>query len=163
MKTTDSSKIPFIHNLIATGFGSGYCPIAPGTAGALLATLIWWRYSAFFTDYIVTLVFTAFLVILFTILGIWSSGISEKYWGPDPSRVVIDEMVGTWIALLAVPETEYFGYMIAAFLLFRLFDIFKPLGIRKMENLPGGYGIMADDILSGIYGMIVIFIFRLFF
>ena len=51
--------------------------------------------------------------------------------------------------------------MIAAFALFRFFDILKPLGIRKMEKLPGGYGIMADDILSGIYGMIVIFIFRL--
>lgn len=161
MRTNDTSKIPFIHNFIATGFGSGYCPIAPGTAGALLATLIWWGYSYLYSDYTLTLCTTVFLVVLFTILGIWSSGISEKYWGEDPSRVVIDEMVGTWIALLAAPENNSFGYMIAAFLLFRFFDILKPLGIRKMENLPGGYGIMADDILSGIYGMIVILIFRL--
>lgn len=55
----------------------------------------------------------------FYFLGIWSSGVSEKYWGKDPSRVVIDEMVGTWIALLAVPADHYVGYMFAAFLLFR--------------------------------------------
>lgn len=58
----------------------------------------------------------------------------RKYWGEDPSRVVVDEMVGTWIALLAVPENGHWGYMIAAFVLFRFFDILKPLGIRKMEN-----------------------------
>lgn len=161
MKTTDTSKIPFFHNFIATGFGSGYSPVAPGTAGALVATLIWWGYSAALNDYVSTLSITAILIIVFTVLGVWSSGVSEKYWGEDPSRVVVDEMVGTWIALLTVPENGHWGYMIAAFALFRFFDILKPLGIRKMEKLPGGYGIMADDILSGIYGMIVIFIFRL--
>lgn len=161
MKTTDTSNIPFFHNFIATGFGSGYSPVAPGTAGALVATLIWWGYSAALNDYISIISTTAILIIVFTVLGVWSSGVSEKYWGEDPSRVVVDEMVGTWIALLAVPENGHLGYMIAAFALFRFFDILKPLGIRKMEKLPGGYGIMADDILSGIYGMIVIFIFRL--
>ena len=70
-------------------------------------------------------------------------------------------MVGTWIALLAVPNGQAWGYMLAAFVLFRFFDILKPLGIRKMEKLPGGYGIMADDILSGIYGLIVLYAFRL--
>ena len=156
MKTTDTSNIPFFHNFIATGFGSGYSPVAPGTAGALVATLIWWGYSAALNDYISIISITAILVIVVTVLGVWSSGVSEKYWGEDPSRVVVDEMVGTWIALLAVPENGHWGYA-----LFRFFDILKPLGIRKMEKLPGGYGIMADDILSGIYGMIVIFIFRL--
>lgn len=93
-------------------------------------------------------------------LGIWSSGVSEKYWGKDPSRVVIDEMVGTWIALLAVPADNYIGYMFAAFILFRFFDILKPLAIKQAEKLPSGYGIMADDILSGIYGGIVILLYR---
>ena len=86
--------------------------------------------------------------------------VSEKYWGKDPSRVVIDEMVGTWIALLAVPADYYIGYMFAAFILFRFFDILKPLGIKQAEKLPSGYGIMADDILSGIYGGIVILLYR---
>ena len=124
--------------------------------------LIWWGYAAF-TDYATIQWITAILVILFTVLGILSASVSEKYWGEDPSRVVIDEMVGSWIALLAVPENGHWGYMLAAFLLFRLFDIWKPLGIRKMEKLPKGYGIMADDILSGIYGYIVIYLYRLAF
>lgn len=153
-------KIPLFHNLIASGFGSGYSPIAPGTAGALLAMLIWWGYASLFDDYYLTLQCTFALVLIFTFLGIWSSGISEKYWGKDPSRVVIDEMVGTWIALLAVPADNYIGYMLAAFLLFRFFDILKPLGIKQAEKLPSGYGIMADDILSGIYGTIVILVYR---
>lgn len=154
------SKIPLFHNLIASGFGSGYSPIAPGTAGALLATLIWWGYASLFNDYYLTLQCTFLLVCIFTFLGIWSSGVSEKYWGKDPSRVVIDEMVGTWIALLAIPADNYIGYMFAAFILFRFFDILKPLGIKQAEKLPSGYGIMADDILSGIYGGIVILLYR---
>ena len=110
MKTTDTSKIPFFHNFIATGFGSGYSPVAPGTAGALVATLIWWGYSAALNDYISIISITAILVIVFTVLGVWSSGVSEKYWGEDPSRVVVDEMVGTWIhdcRIRAVPFLRY--------------------------------------------------------
>ena len=66
-------------------------------------------------------------------------------------------MVGVWIPLLAVPDNAYtYGYVLAAFVLFRLLDIFKPLGIRKMENLKGGVGIMMDDILAGIYSFIIL-------
>lgn len=153
-------RVPLFHNLIATGFGSGYSPIAPGTAGALLAMLIWWGYSSLFTDYSSILLLTLALVIIFTILGIWSASVVEKYWGEDPSRVVVDEMVGTWIALLAVPSDAHWGYMLAAFALFRFFDILKPFGVRSMEKLPSGVGIMADDILAGVYGMIVIYLYR---
>ena len=157
------TRIPFFHRIIATGFYSGYSPIAPGTAGALAATLIWWAYSSALADFCLIQMVTGILIILFTALGIWSSGVSEKYWGKDPSIVVVDEMVGTWIALLAVPPSLHWGYMLAAFILFRFFDILKPLGIKKMEKLPRGYGIMADDILSGIYGMTVILIYRYLF
>lgn len=154
-------RIPIIHQLIASGFGSGYSPIAPGTAGAFLAMLIWWAYATLLNDSHLVFLCTLSFVIIFTVLGTWSASVAEKYWGKDPSRVVIDEMVGTWIALLAVPNGQAWGYMLAAFVLFRFFDILKPLGIRKMEKLPGGYGIMADDILSGIYGLIVLYAFRL--
>lgn len=156
-------KAPLFHNFIATGFGSGYSPIAPGTAGALLAMLIWWVYSLLFSNSISIPILTFIIVTVFTIVGIWSSCVVEKYWGEDPSRVVVDEMVGTWIALLAVPEGAHWGYMLAAFVLFRFFDIVKPFGVRKMENLPSGFGIMADDILAGIYGFIVIYLYRLCF
>ena len=154
------AKIPLFHNIIATGFGSGYTPLAPGTAGALLATLIWFAYASFISNYAIIMTVTALLVVVFTVLGVWSSGIAEHYWGNDPKRVVVDEMVGVWIALLAVPADAGWLYGAAAFVLFRFFDIAKPLGIRKMERFPGGYGIMADDVLSGIYSMIVIFVYR---
>ena len=95
-------------------------------------------------------------------LGVWSSSVSERSWGEDPSRVVMDETVGEWIALLAVPASGHWGYVLAAFVLFRFFDIVKPLGVRSMEKLKGGYGIMADDILSGIYAAIVIVVFNYF-
>lgn len=156
-------KAPLFHNFIATGFGSGYSPIAPGTAGALLAMLIWWGYSLLFSHFISIPVLTFIVIVVFTFAGVWSSSVVEKYWGEDPSRVVVDEMVGTWIALLAVPEGAHWGYMLAAFVLFRFFDIVKPLGVRKMESLPSGFGIMADDILAGIYGFIVIYLYRLCF
>lgn len=156
-------KAPLFHNFIATGFGSGYSPIAPGTAGALLAMLIWWGYSLLFSHCISIPVLTFIVIVVFTFAGVWSSSVVEKYWGEDPSRVVVDEMVGTWIALLAVPEGAHWGYMLAAFVLFRFFDIVKPFGVRKMESLPSGFGIMADDILAGIYGFIVIYLYRLCF
>ena len=83
----------------------------------------------------------------------------EASWGEDPSRVVVDEMVGVWIALLAAPAGHVW-YALGAFALFRLFDIFKPLGIRRMESLPGGIGVMMDDILSGVYGFIILIVAR---
>jgi phosphatidylglycerophosphatase A len=143
------------HIIISTGFGSGYSPIAPGTAGAILATLIWFVLSLKFTSHTLFII-TAFLIVLFTILGVWSSGIMEKYWGEDPAKVVVDEMVGVWIPLLAVSDGNLY-YALAALVLFRLFDIFKPLGIRKLEAIGGGWGIMLDDILAGIYSLFILF------
>jgi len=146
------------HIFISTGFGSGYFPKAPGTAGAVLATIIWLGMSLILTP-IQLLTATALLIVLFTFLGVWSSGIMEAYWGKDPSKVVIDEMVGVWIPLLAVNnKNEYcLYYALAALLLFRIFDIFKPLGIRKMEAIGGGWGIMLDDILAGIYSLLILY------
>lgn len=158
--THTMEKMPLFHKIIATGFGSGYCPLAPGTAGAVLATIAWYAYSALTGSYWATMTITVALVIVFTVLGVWSSGVAEKYWGRDPRRAVVDEMVGVWIALLAVPPEPHWGYGVAALVLFRFFDIAKPLGIRRLEDLPGGYGVMADDILAGIYSMLIIFIYR---
>ena len=147
----------FFHLLIATGFGSGYFPIAPGTAGAVLATGVWFGLSLLFTAHHL-LITTVLLIVLFTFLGVRSSGIMEIYWGKDPSKVVIDEMVGVWIPLLAVNNENkyYIYYALLALLLFRLFDIFKPLGIRKMEAIQGGWGIMIDDIAAGLYSLLIL-------
>ncbi len=147
-----------IHKWIATGFGSGYSPVAPGTAGALLAWMLW-LVLFFAAGYSACWWITLALAVVFTWLGVRSANALEPIWGEDPSRVVVDEMVGTWIALLAVPEgsfAEVWGYAAGAFVLFRFFDIFKPLGVRRMEALPGGVGVMADDILAGVYGFVVL-------
>ncbi|MDR0682426.1 MAG: phosphatidylglycerophosphatase A [Dysgonamonadaceae bacterium] len=143
------------HKIIATGFAAGYFPVAPGTAGAALATVIWWILSIFSSSPCTLVLITAFLIVVFTALGIWSSGIVESLWGKDPARVVVDEMVGVWIPLLAVKDGNIY-YMLCAFVLFRLFDIFKPFGIRKMENIKGGWGIMMDDIVAGVYSLFIL-------
>lgn len=145
---------PFLPVMIGTGFGSGFSPFAPGTAGALVATLLWFGF-AWLISAASLLWLTVALVLLFTVAGVWAANRLEPFWGEDPSRVVVDEMVGVWITLLAAPA-GHVGYALAAFVLFRLFDIFKPLGIRRMESLPGGVGVMMDDILAGVYGFVVL-------
>lgn len=149
-------QMPIFHNIIATGFGAGYFPYGPGTMGAILAMAIYIGLS-FTLSYSSQFIVLLALIVVFTVLGVWSGTVSEKYWGEDPSRVVVDEMVGQWIVMTAIPQSLGWKYMLASLILFRFFDIVKPLGVRKMEQLGGGLGIMADDILAGIYGAMVLF------
>lgn len=149
-----AQKIPFFSLMIATGFGSGFSPVAPGTAGALLALLLW-VVGYLLLPFALLQVILAVMILLFTVLGIYTSGVMERYWGEDPSRVVVDEMVGVWIPLLVVPDGGWW-YVLAAFVLFRLFDIVKPLGVRRMERFGGGVGIMMDDILAGVYSAVLL-------
>lgn len=131
---------------IASGFGTGYLPKAPGTwgtFGAFLLILPLFICNVKSPDLIL---FT--LILVFTILGIWSANKVENEWGQDAGKIVIDEMVGFWISILFINFT-WFNF-IAAFILFRFFDILKPMGIRKAEKLKGGYGVMADDVIAGI-------------
>lgn len=155
-KTYIMRKNNLFHVLIATGFGAGFSPFAPGTAGAVVATGIWIVCYFLFPVYLFPVTFG--LIILFTLLGIWATNVLEATWGKDPSRIVVDEMVGVWIPLLAVTKTANHVWLLVllSFALFRLFDIFKPLGIRKMENLKGGLGVMGDDILAGIYSLVIV-------
>lgn len=149
---------PIIATIIGTGFGSGFWPWGPGTAGALLATLIWLGLASFMSPAVLLCV-TLALCFMFTILGTWAANQLSPYWGNDPSRVVIDEMVGVWIPLSASPAGDL-RYAAAAFLLFRFFDILKPLGIRSLDRKAGGFWVMADDILAGIYSLIIIAFIR---
>jgi phosphatidylglycerophosphatase A len=150
-------KFPLIHKLISTSLGFGYFPYGPGTMGAIFGIILWLPLYLWASAELI-LPITLGLIVVFTILGVWSSTIAEKFWGPDPSRVVMDETVGQWIALLPVTCVSPWWEILVAFVLFRFFYIVKPVGVRKMESLPGGYGIMADDILAGIYGAIIIVI-----
>lgn len=142
---------------IVTGFGSGYTPSMPGTAGSLVAlvpAVIIFRTALYPNLWLLG------LILVFTILGVAGAQKVSSRWGNDPSRVVVDEMAGMWISLLWTGGS--WPVIAAAFVLFRFFDILKPLGIRKAERLSGGYGVMADDILAGIYTNLVIQVLLLF-
>lgn len=144
----------WFYKLIASGFGSGYSKFAPGTMGALVALLLW-LLSVYCFSYCTHMILLISCIIVFTVLGIYCTNKVIPLWGKDPSRVVVDEMVGVWIPLL-IASKEYILSYILAFVLFRLFDIFKPLGIRKMESLNGGLGVMMDDVLAGVYSLVVL-------
>lgn len=148
-------KFPLFPKLIATSFGFGFLPVAPGTWGAILAIILWlplylWAAPA------VTVGVTAAAVVVFTVAGTWASSVSELYWGKDPVVACVDETVGQWISLLPVFAGCPWWEIALSLALFRFFDIAKPLGIRAMERLPRGYGMMADDILAGIYSAAII-------
>ena len=162
IKGPEAGKFPLFPKLIATSFGVGFLPVMPGTWGAILAILLWlplylWASAG------VTLTVTAGAVVLFAVAGTWASSVSEKYWGKDPVVACVDETVGQWISLLPITSVavDPWWLILLSLALFRLFDIYKPLGIRAMERLPRGYGMMADDVLAGIYSVVVILIVKM--
>ncbi len=141
-------------NWISTVLKIGYLPIAPGTWGSLAATVTWF----IIIESISTITFTIVIVIIF-ILGVYTSSITEGYLTKkDPSIIVIDEWVGQWIALLFLPKSLMWG--LVAFALFRLFDIWKPYPIKTLDKIPSGWGIMLDDVLAGVYTLLVLSVLR---
>jgi phosphatidylglycerophosphatase A len=138
------------HKLAATVFGIGYLGKGVGTIAALFGCICW--YLLFRKDPAIS--YAILLIVLVTILGIWSGNKVEPLWGKDHGRVVIDEVAGMFLSLLFVPVT--IPYILIGFTLFRFFDILKPLFIQKLEALPGGWGVMADDMLAGVYTNIIL-------
>lgn len=145
-------KLPIVPVIIATGFGSGFWPWGPGTAGAVVATAAWYVLSLFMPLSTLTLV-TAVCILLFTWLGTWATAKLEPFWGDDPSKVVVDEMIGVWVPLLLA--CNWWSALIAL-ILFRFFDIVKPLGIRSLDRRKGAFWVMADDLLAGVYSALVL-------
>jgi phosphatidylglycerophosphatase A len=145
----------FIYKLIATSFGSGYSPYAPGTAGAIVGCLVMYLFNEFqiLNTYQNPTLFIC-LIIVTILIGIFVTNKLSSEWGKDPSKVVIDEVIGMWITMIFIPFSWL--NLLIGFGLFRFFDIAKPMGIRKLEKLNGGVGVMADDILAGIYANIVL-------
>jgi phosphatidylglycerophosphatase A len=135
---------------IATGFGIGYSPIAPGTLGTLVAIPIYYFLSEIPPPlYEVTL-------IGFFFLSVWISENAEIFFGKkDDRRIVIDEMIGFLVTMLWVPKT--IPLVIIGFVLFRFFDILKPFPIRRLEKrFKGGFGVVLDDVAAGVYANIVL-------
>jgi phosphatidylglycerophosphatase A len=146
------SKNLLLYDFLSTGFFTGYITPAPGTWGSLAA---WLMYVAIFMGgWIFPLAFLVFLTLVI-LLGIYTSGMMERFLGEtDPSRIVIDEWAGIWLALFAIPQNMLSFFL--AFVLFRIFDIVKPWPANISQKLPGGWGIMTDDIIAGVYTIILI-------
>lgn len=151
-----------------TTFGVGFIPLAPGTWGSAAGVLIYLFFSAFESNFSAYFshrgwqdnqftalihVFNLILFLLFCFLGIWASGrATEIFQDKDPQKVVVDEVIGQLIVFLFVPFDISWKLVLAGFILFRLFDIWKPYPIDALQNLPAGIGVCADDIVAGVYG-----------
>lgn len=154
--------------LAVTTFGVGYLPLMPGTYGSAVGVLIYlgvgwieanlgiyllkanWR-----TEQISAWFHAANLIVfvLFCLLGIWAATRAVRLFkNKDPQQAVVDEVIGQLIVFLFIPFQFSWTFIVAGFLLFRLFDIWKPYPIDSLQNLPAGIGVCADDILAGVYG-----------
>ncbi|HEY8563101.1 MAG TPA: phosphatidylglycerophosphatase A [Pyrinomonadaceae bacterium] len=154
-------------SLAVTTFGVGYLPLAPGTWGSMVGVaiylLIGWLEGAaaksfggngWSPEQIAAWLHAGNLVVflLFCLLGIWAASRATKLFRhKDPSQAVVDEVIGQLITFLFIPFATQWYFVLAGFLLFRLFDIWKPYPIDSLQNLPTGIGVCADDILAGVY------------
>jgi phosphatidylglycerophosphatase A len=146
---------------VATSFGLGYLPKAPGTWGSLLGVALGWRALASSPSVYTFAGTECLLVLVVSMAGLWAAGQVAAYVGKnDPQIVVVDEVAGQLIAYLGLATTRTFAvnwkYLLAGLILFRVFDIWKPFPARQAEFLPGGLGIMADDWIAGIYAALVL-------
>ena len=140
---SDSRSFRVFALAIATALGVGYVPIAPGTFGSAVGLLIWFALPSS------PLVQAAVIVALF-VMGCWSGSVAERHFGrTDPGHVVIDEVAGMLVTLFLVP-VGWIG-AIVGFFLFRVSDIIKPYPANRLEAQHGGLGIMADDVMAGVY------------
>jgi phosphatidylglycerophosphatase A len=141
-----------LHKLVSTSLGIGYIGKGGGTVAAAAACLCWYGgYLAGGNGFVAWL---PAVTLLLTALGIWSATAVEPLWGKDDKKVVIDEVAGMCISLLWLPVT--FSNLLAALVLFRFFDVVKPLYIRRLEKVPAGWGVMLDDIAAGVCANIVL-------
>ena len=135
--------------VVATGLGSGYAPVAPGTAGSLVGLALFWALQG------LPLGGQAAATALMFAAGVVAGGrVARRVGASDPSLVVADEVAGMWVSLLGLPLTA--ATAAAGFVLFRVFDVFKPYPARDLERLPGGWGIMCDDVMAGVYANLLL-------
>ena len=129
-------------------FGAGYSPVAPGTVGSLVAAVAIWLLPF-------TTVRLAVTLLVVTLIGIWAGSRVERVLGrKDPGVIVIDEVAGMLLSILLLPRT--IPVLVTAFLVFRLFDIWKPFPARESQALTGGMGVMVDDLIAGLYTLILV-------
>ena len=153
LQTTSRSEAGALARWTASWFGCGYAPKAPGTVGSAAAVVLAWllvRYAGWQAWHF------GILAVAWLPPAVWAAGRMARASGlRDPGVVVIDEVVGQWVALAGAACLEGWVWPVA-FLLFRIFDIVKPVPVRQAEKLPGGTGIVADDVLAGLYVALVL-------
>lgn len=157
-RITASDRVAYA---LATGLGAGFAPVAPGTIGALEGVAIYLAIHALDLGRASSLFVLAIVNVALFGAGVWASSRTCKITGhEDPRSIVIDEVSGQLIALTPLTLLPSFSLRLVAigFLLFRLFDIFKPYPIRKLERLHGGLGVMADDALAGVYAAVLVWL-----
>ena len=133
---------------IATVGGAGFAPLAPGTVASALTVLLLWVVPFSRAGLVLFFVFVA-------VIGTWAAGYAERALGSkDPGAIVIDEVAGMTLSVLVLPLT--IPVLAVAFVLFRVFDIVKPAPARQAQALPGGTGVMVDDLIAGLYALVVI-------
>lgn len=161
-QTQNNLVVSFVAETIATGLGSGKWPfVAPATVGTFAALVAYWLLDISVFDGQGDSIWFFVLIGAVTTVGIWATDYIDNEGDHDPKRGVIDEWVGVWVTVLFLPVT--WPWMIAGFFMFRALDILKPLGVRKIEAWPGGWGIMFDDIAAGVIGAVVLNAVRLIF
>ena len=133
---------------IATVAGVGYAPVAPGTFGSAAGLVVWWLLPA-------SPVVQAVVIVVIFIVGSWGGSVAERHFGrSDPGQVVIDEVMGMLITLFLNPVGWKGAFV--AFLFFRVADVIKPYPANRLEHLPGGVGVMADDGMAAIYANLAV-------
>ena len=143
-----------IIKILATGFGAGLSPIAPGTAGTFVGVLIC------LLCYPLAWPFRLLFVIAISAVSIYVAGQAETLYGKtDDQRIVIDEIAGLQMTMLPVAITGL--HLCLAFVLFRIFDIWKPFPLDRLQKLPGGWGVVVDDLGAGVYGGFILFLLTL--
>ncbi len=136
--------------IIATAGFTGYAPVAPGTVGSLVGLLILLAVRASSNPFV-----ELGVLVVVIVSGVWSAGVVERDVGiEDPGIVVVDEVAGMLLTLLWIPLT--WPTALVGFLAFRVFDIIKPFPARRAEQLPGGWGIVADDLFAAVYASLVV-------
>jgi len=169
-----TQRKPRLALFIATACGLGYLPVAPGTWGSLGGILLYFAVQIAFPPTFVPGLRKSFEVpgwspvwvgipigIVIAALGVWSATTAARFWSvSDPQRVVIDEVSGQHLTYLLALAPLNWKYLLLGFILFRVFDIWKPFPARQAESLPGGWGIMADDWVAGIYAAIGLWLAR---
>jgi len=156
-KTEASGFMDWAGIAIASAGGAGFMPKAPGTAGSVVGVAIYLVIEALNAG-----AYYPHAIIFFFVIGTWASSRVERLYGHDSQRIVIDEVVGQMItfALFAGRYQLSAIYIALGFGLFRLFDIVKPFPLRRLERLPGGLGVVADDVGAGIYSLAALTLIR---